>query len=363
MSKRTCSRNRAGFAAGVSIVLCAHVLVGCGDTETGDKSSTGEADLTQPVLHRIGANMESPAMVSAMSVASLTTAAAAAALPASVDLTAELPPVGDQGGQGSCVGWAVGYSTKTLQEVVESRWPPDATDHEFSPSWIYNQINGGHDRGSSVSDALNLLVSKGDDTMSSFPYNQSDFTTQPSAASLARAAHYKALSWNMPAVSATNLKTTLAGGNAVIVAFQVLPDMDAMDGTTNTVYDTDVGSRKTFTFSPCGTNCGGECNGPGQCGTCNTSTNVCTVPACTSNCSRGGHAVAIVGYDDNAQTFTFINQWGAGWNGNGYGRMAYSFVTNAHLGMQAFVLVDKANVPGLQDSTMTWEETAPLLLI
>ena len=130
------------------------------------------------------------------------------------------------------------------------KWPPDATDHEFSPSWIFNQINGGNQNGSNISDALNLLQNKGCDTLSSFPYNQNDWTTQPSAASMSRAAHYKAKSWNTLSVDTQTFKTVLAGGNPVIIGFNVLPHFDAMNGTTNIVYDTDAGTELGRAYSP-----------------------------------------------------------------------------------------------------------------
>ncbi len=37
----------------------------------------------------------------------------------------------------------------------------------------------------------------------------------------------------------------------------------------------------------------------------------------------GGHAVAIVGYDDNAGTWAVKNSWGTGWGESGYFRIAY----------------------------------------
>ena len=39
-------------------------------------------------------------------------------LPERVDLSANMPPVGDQGTQGSCVAWAVGYALKSYQERI-----------------------------------------------------------------------------------------------------------------------------------------------------------------------------------------------------------------------------------------------------
>jgi C1A family cysteine protease len=345
------NRNSRFFAGLLPLAAISPLIMSCDGTGAGSGATVAVEELATPVLHRIGAIPES---AETMRVKASAAPAALGPLVSSVDLSSELPPVGNQASEGSCVGWAVGYSTKTLQDVAVNHWLPDDGTHEFSPSWIYNQINGGQDRGSNISTALNLLVNSGIDTMSSFPYIDGDYLTQPSAASKSRASHFKVASWQSLAVSTQNFKSTIAAGNAVIIGFQVLPDMDAMNGTTNTVYDTDVGTRALRTYSPCG-GCTGDCNGPGLCGTC--SANTCTVPACGSNCSRGGHAVALIGYDDGVGAFKFINQWGATWNGNGYGWMAYSFITDADLGVQAFVMNPAADVPGIQDSPILWEES------
>jgi hypothetical protein len=39
------------------------------------------------------------------------------------------------------------------------------------------------------------------------------------------------------------------------------------------------------------------------------------------------HCFAIVGYDDSQNAFRFINSWGDGWNGNGYGCIPYAQVS------------------------------------
>jgi len=62
----------------------------------------------------------------------------AQALPSSVDLSAALPPVGDQGIEPTCTLWAVGYYYKTLQEQRERNWGAGTTDHQFSPSYLYS---------------------------------------------------------------------------------------------------------------------------------------------------------------------------------------------------------------------------------
>src|SRR5262249_56575528 len=40
---------------------------------------------------------------------------------------------------------------------------------------------------------------------------------------------------------------------------------------------------------------------------------------------RGGHAVCIVGYDDQKRQFKFINSWGTGWGDHGYGYLPYDY--------------------------------------
>jgi C1A family cysteine protease len=44
----------------------------------------------------------------------------------------------------------------------------------------------------------------------------------------------------------------------------------------------------------------------------------------TTGSYQGGHAILIVGYDDNKQCFIVKNSWGAGWGESGYFEIAYS---------------------------------------
>ncbi|SPF48491.1 Putative cysteine peptidase (modular protein) [Syntrophobacter sp. SbD1] len=49
----------------------------------------------------------------------------------------------------------------------------------------------------------------------------------------------------------------------------------------------------------------------------------------TSGTLEGGHAILIIGYDDNNQYFIVKNSWGTGWGEAGFFRIAYSQLTNA----------------------------------
>jgi hypothetical protein len=261
-------------------------------------------------LHRTGAVLDDDQLLE--SKRAEPSRAAAAALPTAIDLTAGLPMPGDQGGQGSCVAWAVGYATKSYHEVNEIGWSPNLRNHQFSPSWIYNQLNGGEDKGLAVSDALDLIVDRGADTLSNFPYTDTNFTNQPDAASFGRAAQFKAKRWQSLDNQVRAIKEVLASGNTVIAAFNVFPDFDALNGTNNTLYDTAEGT-----------------------------TSKCSSPPC----KRGSHAVALIGYDDERQAFKLVNSWGSSWGSSGYGWLAYDFVDESDLNLRAYCLEDDANQP------------------
>jgi hypothetical protein len=73
----------------------------------------------------------------------------------SADLSAQLPPVGDQGAQNSCAAWATGYYYKSWSEKQEhASWDLNNPWYQYSPSFMYNQINDGVDEGANFYDAL-----------------------------------------------------------------------------------------------------------------------------------------------------------------------------------------------------------------
>jgi hypothetical protein len=70
------------------------------------------------------------------------------------------PPIGDQGSEGSCVGWAVGYSALGILMYPQyNNW----NSARRSPNYVYNQIKGTSNclSGSLPKDALNLVCSQG----------------------------------------------------------------------------------------------------------------------------------------------------------------------------------------------------------
>lgn len=295
-SIRNVSLLLAFAASGASLAACGNAPGGSADE--GGAEAVGVQQALE--LHPLGAIRDDQSMMASRQVG----VSAPASVPASVDLSAQFPTPGDQGSEGSCVGWATGYAATSFHQAVQEGWSLSPNAHRTSPSWVYNQINGGADNGSYISDAMALIVSKGADDLSDFPYVAGSYTNQPDAASLARAARFKAASWGTLAVSQSNFKSVLAGGNAIVIGIEIFPDWDTLNGTTNTVYDT----------------------------------------IAANDYSRGRHAVTIIGYDDARQAFKVINSWGTSWGGNGgYAWIAYSLINNSRLWLDAYVLTDGSN--------------------
>jgi hypothetical protein len=219
-------------------------------------------------------------------------------LPRSIDLSGNFPTPGNQGGQGSCIGWATAYALKSYHERIEEQWDFSSST-VFSPAWIYNQINGGEDRGSTFTDAMQLMVDKGAATWQSMPYTDQDYLTQPSQAAISEAAAYKAVEYRSIS-SVQQMKAALANRNPVAIGIQVYENFEQLQGP-DSVYNTTTGNNK------------------------------------------GGHAITVVGYDDDrfGGAFKVINSWGTSWGDNGYFWLPYSMLPIVV--SQAFVLTDGVN--------------------
>lgn len=225
-------------------------------------------------------------------------------IPSSIDLSGNFPPPGNQGSQGSCVGWATAYALKSYQEKVEEQWSfSKATT--FSPAWIYNQINGGQDQGSLISEALQLIVSKGAATWQTMPYDDGNYRLQPGIAAFNEAAAYKGASWNR-INGVQQMKAALANRTPIVVGISVFESFYAISGSS-AVYNSATGNN------------------------------------------LGGHAVTIVGYDDSRYggAFKVINSWGINWGDNGYFWLPYSMISTVM--NESYVLLDGPNTGTLPD--------------
>jgi hypothetical protein len=202
------------------------------------------------------------------------------------------------------VAWSTGYYLAGFQEGREHSWNLKDSAHQFSAAFVYNQINGGADNGSSPSAALNLMQKKGVASLAAMPYRAGDYRSLPSANQNQDALPYTIGSWAyFQQGDVAGMKAHLAGGDLVSLSVPVY---------SNFMYPTD------------------PCNKP--------------IGAPTGS-MYGGHQITLVGYDDTKQAFRFANSWGTGWGCQGYAWLSYDFV--AHSAWNGYSMVGKADALGI----------------
>lgn len=205
------------------------------------------------------------------------------AAPAAVDLSAWVPPVGNQGSVGSCVSWATGYYARY--------WLRNHARGEttlFAPMYLYSQIAQGVDRGSSFPGNFSILVAQGIAPRSVYTQGDYDYTTQPTPAERTAAAPYRATSYarlfsgpNTGAKAA--IQAAIASGQPVMLGIPVYPEFDRA-----TAADPLIDVPK-----------------PGE-------------------TSRGGHGVFAPKYDELGVWIE--NSWGTRWGAAGWGHLTWAFV-------------------------------------
>jgi len=210
-----------------------------------------------------------------------------------VDLSPLFPTPGDQGLIGSCTAWATAYACKSFHENKERAWGVNSPDHQFSPSYIYNQINGGVDQGSAIEHAAALVIEKGCATFKEMPYTE-DYLAQPSLNAYNEAQNYKAVSFaRVDYENIEDVKRVLTEGNAVIAGLEIFENFYYYTG----------GVYKH-----------------------------------TEGASQGGHAMCVVGYDDGKGAFKIINSWSPNWGEKGYCWISYDIFSKYTL--SSIVLYD-----------------------
>ena len=241
-------------------------------------------------------------------------------LPSKLDYSKSpyLPPVGRQY-ENSCVGWSTGYYLRTYQQGLDIGWKIKDKDNTiytsrvFSPTFIYNQINNGTDDGAYVEDAGDLLKRIGASPLKYFPYIPGDYWTQPDATAIRAAYPHRIRDWRIlytyndsPDYIIQKTKEYLNTGDllvaGILVGFKFMYPM--IDHLGNAIITTD-------------------------------------------KYANYGHAVVVVGYDDNLETpegygaFKIINSYGEDWGNNGFAYMSYdAYVSSIQAG---YVFTDLVN--------------------
>ncbi|MEZ5042228.1 MAG: C1 family peptidase [Saprospiraceae bacterium] len=212
-------------------------------------------------------------------------------LPQAYSLEQYAPRRLHQGQQGSCVGWASAYGARTILQARATGQNPNQT--AFSPAYLYNQIHLEGCQGAYMLDAMKAMAQNGGVPFNDFQYTDQSCSSQPNSGLIAKGQQFRIKGYNRLTLGANNykvdidgIKQNLAQGAPVVIGMMVGGTfMSRMVGQDTWIPDQRDYSMRGF----------------------------------------GGHAMCVIGYDDNREggAFQIMNSWGEDWGNRGIFWMRY----------------------------------------
>ncbi len=220
-------------------------------------------------------------------------------LPASFSLKKYCPIPGNQGNYGTCVGWSTAYGARTISWAIKNNdtVTSNITNQAFSPTFIYEQIKSASDpncsNGASLYSALRLLKKSGVPFYSDLGFScnadVSSFTTIAS-------------------------KYAIKDFQALTKVYGLAASNDEFKENLQTIKNAIAEKKPVLASIKCYSSFGGQ--------TWNGLLDV----------DRGGHAVCIIGYDDNFSNgegaVEILNSWGPYWGNGGFIYVKYADLKN-----------------------------------
>lgn len=221
------------------------------------------------------------------------------------------PTPGDQGEMGACVGWTTGYAALTISYAVKYNIQSVSEINKIakSPLFVYNQIKPNYcDKGlcqcgTDAAEALEFVERNGICDFKDFNPNSCDIN--PSSDVFKKAKNClienstKLFDVNDSYETIINaVVNSLNANKPVVTGFQFLESFQKV--------------KKDGYWNPS-----------------------------TNEIPNGGHAVCVIGYDNNSKRFELINSWGTDWGNGGFFTVSYqTFARLFKRGFQ-FTLKDK----------------------
>ena len=204
----------------------------------------------------------------------------AGTVPVKIDYSPLLNPVRNQGQLGSSVGFAMAY---TMEYYLLKQLNLKVI---LSPLFIYYQARKmagtvKTDAGAIIQDVIKVGQTIGIVDEETWPYKESRFAVHPPK-SIDKAIHYF-VDDVAPVKTLKQIKDALSVYGPVIIGVSIY----------NSFYNDNSGIMKM----------------PGR-----------------KESIIGGHAICLVGFDEQTQLFKFKNCWGTEWGENGYGYISYDYI-------------------------------------
>ena len=215
-----------------------------------------------------------------------------------LDLRSKCPVVYDQGHLGSCTANAIGfcYHFDELKQNNQST---------FIPSRLfiyYNERNmEGHpneDTGAEIHDGVQTINTIGVCPEDNWPYDISKFSEKPSDKCYEIAKNHQSISYQAVEQSLDQLRAAIISGFPVVFGFNVYESFESADVAKTGNMPMPKEGEKIL----------------------------------------GGHAVALVGFDDIRNVFIVRNSWGDNWGDKGYFYMPYDFIQNTNYASDFWVI-------------------------
>lgn len=222
-------------------------------------------------------------------------------LPTVVDLRSKCSPIEDQGQLGSCTGNAIAGLIEYLDRKAGKNLDVSRLFIYYQERLLEGTVN--YDAGAYIRDGIKACNIYGAPLESLWPYVTSRFATRPSTAAYADAARRKAGAYQR-VINFAGVKTALSQGYPVVVGFTVYASFE---------------------------------------GNLNNTTGMMPYPNVNTEQVLGGHAVAIVGYNDTTQRFICRNSWGTGWGDRGYFYMPYDVIKNVNMSSDFWIITSVKN--------------------
>jgi len=205
-------------------------------------------------------------------------------LPTQVDLRKKCSLIVDQGQLGSCTANAIVSGLREYLLEQKAAW--------VALSWLFlyweeRNLEGtvNEDSGAEIRDGMKVLNQIGVCPEADWPYDISTFTNPPTDKMVTDAATYKVAEYHR-ITSLAQLKAALAEGLLVVIGIEVYESFESDDVA---------------------------------------SSGVVPMPDTTKEQDLGGHAVLVVGYDDEKGQLIVRNSWGITWGDLGYFYLPYDY--------------------------------------
>ena len=218
-----------------------------------------------------------------------------------VDLRQYCSTIEDQGNLGSCTGNAIAGAIELLHKRQNRTLDISRLFIYYYERMLIGTVN--YDSGAYIRDGIKACYTYGAPTENLWPYNISKFKTVPPKTAIADAAKRK------------------------VTSYQRAIDFNAVIDAITSGYPVTIGFNVYSSFASSAV----------------AKTGIMPYPNTSKEQLLGGHAVLIVGYNKNNNTFIVRNSWGTRWGDQGYFYMPFQVIQNTKMSSDFWVIKSISN--------------------